>query len=334
MAKRKRTADSSSGPSNPAKRLQKESAKNRITHALLSHYYTEISTLRTYLLAKLPASSRIRRKKIASLGINVPGAETTCSEQEIELGKALDTTLVTWRRDPPAEVEPTPDFRWEQWLGFSQKGDESYVTLSDGLKGSIYSQSEIVDFVIWLLFSREKPTSWPKHLLCDGFRRTIGHQADSRQAKNAIPGLYVAHANQHVQALKTEPWPQLLMLLGKAGERIMIDLLVDCAIFEPIQAGKDNLYQLSGIPVSELEFIQTEAPKEAKSELKGEQQAVEVSPSEIIFVRNRMFYARAALNARGLVHFGLRHIRIPITPPSLGLRVSGTAKTGMRTLYV
>lgn len=32
-------------------------------------------------------------------------------------------------------------------------------------------------------------------------------------------------------------------------------------------------------------------------------------PSDISFVRNRMLYARAALSARGLVHFGLRHIR-------------------------
>lgn len=33
------------------------------------------------------------------------------------------------------------------------------------------------------------------------------------------------------------------------------------------------------------------------------------SPSAINFVRNRMFYARAALNTKGRVTFGLRHIR-------------------------
>ena len=33
------------------------------------------------------------------------------------------------------------------------------------------------------------------------------------------------------------------------------------------------------------------------------------SPSTINFVRNRMFYARAALNTKGRVTFGLRHIR-------------------------
>ena len=33
------------------------------------------------------------------------------------------------------------------------------------------------------------------------------------------------------------------------------------------------------------------------------------SSSAINFVRNRMFYARAALNTKGRVTFGLRHIR-------------------------
>lgn len=37
--------------------------------------------------------------------------------------------------------------------------------------------------------------------------------------------------------------------------------------------------------------------------------ALERKPTEIHFVRSRMLYARATLNARGLVHFGLRHIR-------------------------
>jgi hypothetical protein len=37
--------------------------------------------------------------------------------------------------------------------------------------------------------------------------------------------------------------------------------------------------------------------------------SVEHSPSSISFVRSRMLYARAALNAQGGVRFGLRHIR-------------------------
>lgn len=37
------------------------------------------------------------------------------------------------------------------------------------------------------------------------------------------------------------------------------------------------------------------------------------TPGNIVFVRNRILYARAALNAKGGVAFGLRHIRrVPI----------------------
>jgi telomerase reverse transcriptase len=41
------------------------------------------------------------------------------------------------------------------------------------------------------------------------------------------------------------------------------------------------------------------------------------TPSNIVFVRNRMLYARAALNAQGSVTFGLRHIRRPTSQSSL-----------------
>ena len=170
--------------------------------------------------------------------------------------------------------------------------------------------TKLVDFVVWLLFSREPTGSWPKHLLCDGFRRQTGpsHRADSASA-SAIPGLCLVYPNQHLQALKAPPWPQLLMLLGKEGERIMLDLLVDCAIFGSVKAGKGNLYQLGGIPVSELEPLSQAGDKESSTTPDAATANVELRPSEISFVRSRMLYARAALNARGFVHFGLRHIR-------------------------
>ena len=37
--------------------------------------------------------------------------------------------------------------------------------------------------------------------------------------------------------------------------------------------------------------------------------AAEKSPAAIQFVRNRLLYARPVLNSRGVVTFGLRHIR-------------------------
>jgi len=60
---------------------------------------------------------------------------------ELALGRLLDNTLVASRHEPEAEKDV--ELRWAQWLSFSQRGDESCVTLSDGLNGSIYSQSEV-----------------------------------------------------------------------------------------------------------------------------------------------------------------------------------------------
>ena len=45
------------------------------------------------------------------------------------------------------------------------------------------------------------------------------------------------------------------------------------------------------------------------------------SPASIAFVRNRMLYARAALNAQGEVRFGLRHIRMFPAPYSVLLLI-------------
>ncbi len=99
------------------------------------------------------------------------------------------------------------------------------------------------------------------------------------------------------------------MLFGKAGEQIMMDLLLDCAIFTAIETGKGNLCQLSGVPISELQVLTAKPVDISPAPSLPDQRTSELSPTEIIFVKSRMMYARAALNARGLVQFGLRHIR-------------------------
>jgi telomerase reverse transcriptase len=68
----------------------------------------------------------------------------------------------------------------------------------------------------------------------------------NRDKATAIPGLISIYPNHHVSQLKERPWPHLLALLGKAGERVMIDLLVDGAVFTAVEAGRGNYYQLSG----------------------------------------------------------------------------------------
>lgn len=110
-----------------------------VGHALLPQYYSESQTLRHYVLSQLPSSSRLRRRKIASVGLDVPSPEKPGTDDELALGELLDSTIVG-RRHPVGDID---GHRWRQWAAFSQKGDESDVTLSDGLKGSIFSQSEV-----------------------------------------------------------------------------------------------------------------------------------------------------------------------------------------------
>ncbi|KAK9770635.1 putative Telomerase reverse transcriptase [Seiridium cardinale] len=282
-----------------------------VQHEVLSQYFSEVVTLRTYVLSELPATSRIRRKKIASIGVQKPEIiEISAVEQSV--GILLDTVLVGLTEQP----KRASDDRWEQWASFTQKGDESYVTLSDGLAGAAHSQSEIVDFVIWRLFSRSTASrKAPEHLLCDGYRKDKNHDRFHGSRGNqvlTIPGIFSAHPNPQVEALRQAPWPQLLKLLGKCGDRIMIDLLLDCAVFASLQGGQGNYRQLSGIPLPKIQPL-------SEDSLVRESERRDKAPSEITFVRNRMLYARAALNARGLVHFGLRHIhvlnRAPYTQP-------------------
>lgn len=130
-----------------------------VRHALLSRLYPNLFTLREYVLAKLPPSSRLRRKKIASIGRQDarPGNSSHPSpDVEAALGHLLDTTLVGSYNKPPAQS----DNRWEQWANFSQKGDDSYVTLTDGSAGALFSQREVC-------LKRRYPTS----LLCPPNKR-------------------------------------------------------------------------------------------------------------------------------------------------------------------
>lgn len=63
---------------------------------------------------------------------------------------------------------------------------------------------------------------------------------------STIPGVVVTHMNDHVAMVKECEWQQLLALMGRQGERVMIDLLMDCGIFVTIEGGRGNYHQLSG----------------------------------------------------------------------------------------
>ncbi|OBS26806.1 hypothetical protein FPOA_00749 [Fusarium poae] len=261
---------------------------------LLNRCYDKVTTLREYILLNLPPRSRLRRKKIASVG-----AGEDVGELERSLSRLLDTSLVCFADQQNVEDDHT---RKMQYIEFTQKGDESHVSLSDGIAGSAFCQDDIVDFVLWLLFRRESNVGGrPKHILCDGFKRSGGPK---NQGTTNIPGLFSHYPNSHVKALKESPWPQLLALLGKAGEEIMVKLLADASIYIAVEAGFNNYHQLSGVPLAELDL-----PGGNVSLNKGLACVVR-KPTDITLVRSRIFYAKPSLSTNGLVQAGYKHIHV------------------------
>lgn len=61
-----------------------------------------------------------------------------------------------------------------------------------------------------------------------------------------IRGVVPLYPNQNVSILKGGAWADILGLLGKSGEEIMMRLLLDCGIFISAHEQKGNYYQLSG----------------------------------------------------------------------------------------
>ena len=69
---------------------------------------------------------------------------------------------------------------------------------------------------------------------------------EDHHSVSGIPGVISHFPNCHVATIRGSLWSALLKLIGKEGERIMLDLLLECGIFLPIEKGENNFYQLSG----------------------------------------------------------------------------------------
>ncbi|CAI6341564.1 unnamed protein product [Periconia digitata] len=329
--KRKGSANVGSRPSKRPRQAANQSptaTTSCIQHPVLARLYPKVVSLRHYLLSQLPTSSKNRRRKIAHLGVqqvpdngddkNDNSVDISTSAIDTEVAKLLDSILVGVASKHVTDATIVTDIAKEHdqdLQTFSQQ-------LSSGSTGGTFKpgyflQAEIVDFVIWRLFRR--CTSYkPSHLLCRGFQRSGGRGPE--KTNHVIPGMHSYQRNANVETLKSPVWRRLHAVLGKSGERIMMDLLTDCGIFSPLDGGHGNYFQLSGLPLSEvqseLDFVPI--PNEGTSTTKTSDPSNEVrSPSSISFVRIRMLYARAALNGKGGVRFGMRHIHVLNRCPDL-----------------
>jgi telomerase reverse transcriptase len=145
-----------SGSGRPAKRLKGTAANLQpaavVKHALLAQYYPIVLTLRQYVLESMPASSKIRRRKISAVGkdgqaaaehTGTPDSKKDLGNIRTSLATLLDTTLVGTNKYPTAFREAQPDDRLEQWVEYSQKRDSSSVSLPGGADGAIDCQVEV-----------------------------------------------------------------------------------------------------------------------------------------------------------------------------------------------
>ncbi|KAK2755546.1 hypothetical protein FQN54_006486 [Arachnomyces sp. PD_36] len=304
-------------------------------HPLLSRYYKQVVSLRSFLLSSLPSSSKSRRRKIASIGLptsgntpkendgqkpsSSPNANTSNTNgiNGSNLAHLLDTTLIGILKEPS---QATTQTRHRDLASFTQSQARSTLQSTD--TGATCPQSEIVDFVIYTLFHRTgnnngNSTGYgnrPQHLLCHGFQR-VGPRHGYGAAAGNIMGVVPQYPNQNVSVLRKGVWAEVLGLLGRSGEEVMMRMLLDCGIFLCVDEGRGNYYQLSGIPLSDLEVVNDGQSTDGRRKeaggksiaKKGGTGPILHTPGNITFVRRRMLYARAVLNAKGEVRFGLRH---------------------------
>ena len=154
--KKRKRAGPTSGPSGDDSRMKRPRTQSQPSsrgespsviaattqHAVLNQLYPRVCSLRVYVLSRLPSTSKIRRRKVAAVGRADGAPGSTLSEAERSVAALLDQTLVGVSSEESTCKVPA-DNRLEQWAAFSQKGDESYVTLSDGIAGSKFSQTEV-----------------------------------------------------------------------------------------------------------------------------------------------------------------------------------------------
>ena len=229
MARKRKRGQSSTHPSGtPSKRRRINLAlaeKSQFKCPTLHSYYVQILTLRDHLLSKLPPTSKIRRRRIASADDRI-----------------FDKTLVCIR---DVGKESSDLFRSRDFEAFTQR-----ISLTAGSSGEARSsQSELIDFTIWRLFNRtHRHAHRPPHMLCHGYQRVnnLRQPNEDQCAIAGIPGLVSYYPNSNVDLLKGAAWTGVLNLLGKEGDQIMLKIFLDCGLFVAIDEGQGNYYQLSG----------------------------------------------------------------------------------------
>jgi telomerase reverse transcriptase len=262
----------------------------KLQHPVLSRYFPRVVTLRTFLLSRIPIS---KQKKLANAGL--------APDKRGSQGNILEETLVGVLNETSSHVDK---LRQQEFLTFTQDPERSTDSSGAGSTPE-HDIAEIVDFAIKTLFNNAATGAFrPKHVLCHGYQRAITWRGADRTPATVpkIPGLILEHPNENVNALKQAPWTEIYAMLGKDGDRVMLGLLLDCAVFLRLSSGKDNFYQLSGVPVADLTPLESVFRQD-----NGKNSKKALTASEVVFTRHQVLYAKPSLNSTGEVRFGMKH---------------------------
>ena len=135
----------------PSKPVKSQDAQ--VQHQILSRYYRRVTTLREYLLDRIPPTSKQRRRRIANLGMkqnpitvsNKPGTIPTPLDhqqdincKENDLVQLLDSTLIGVNEDPNPAVTRE---RRQQYVTFTQSEERSFLISKD--IGPMCPQSDV-----------------------------------------------------------------------------------------------------------------------------------------------------------------------------------------------
>lgn len=220
----------------PRKCIKNVGDQGSSSHPTLCLYYTKTSTLREYIRLKLPKTSRARRRRIVS------------AEDDF-----LDRTLVCTTGKEELETERSCSKDFEAFL------QQVSLTTDSSIEEGSTSQSDLIDFAIWLLFHKiHRDGHRPPHILCHGYQRAANPKQanEDHGALAGIPGIVSHYPNNNVEILKSASWIKLLSLLGQEGERIMLDIVLECGLFVEVGEGEGNYFQLSGVKDENYHLVQ------------------------------------------------------------------------------
>ncbi|KAI4739019.1 hypothetical protein E4T50_10510 [Aureobasidium sp. EXF-12298] len=281
--------------------------------SILRLYYPQVLTLREYLLQA--NTSKNKRRQIQNHGND---AARNSQETDAELAALLDTVLVGCH-DVKKEEHNIIDYHNELSIFSSQVSGST--ARSSGSQAPL-PFAEIVDFVTWRLFRQHTSGHRPPHALCHGYYYDgLGDIRSSVKAVVTDRDAMKPDRNEHVERLKGDAWAGLTKLVGSKGTVTLIQLLQNCGMFMPLESGRNNLIQISGVDLSELRTVDKHNPAGGPKPDGGAASFVSntgsnvFSPSRetntlntIRFVRHRILYRKPDLNAKGGACFGLPHI--------------------------